>query len=150
LQPIATANLDLASRIERGAALVITSNGIGSGFFVAPDKLVTNRHVLEGAARVLVAGKHIGVIPAEVVASGGADGFADFAVLRVEAQQGVIPFVLAMPTRVLTPVAAAGFPGLHLSTDPIFERLKQGDASAAAELSPVVTTGLINHLQRFD
>lgn len=147
--PAVEASTDLAGRLAASTVLVIAGNGSGSGFFVAPDLVVTNRHVVEGAAEVAIAGPSVSVVRASEVKTGQGGDLGDFALLRVPAQSGIRPLALAMPEAALTPVVSAGFPGLQLETDPVFARLKQGDASAARELSPVFGTGVVNHLQRY-
>jgi S1-C subfamily serine protease len=133
--------------IERGTVLVLAGSAAGSGFFVSEELLVTNRHVVEGGGPLLVAGRHVGVLQAVLVRAGGAGPLEDFALLRVPRQSGVRPMALAAPGRPLTPVVAAGFPGLHLATDPIFQRLREGDGEASRSLEPVFQTGVVNHLQ---
>ncbi len=74
----------------------------------------------------------------------------DFALLRLPAQSGGRALSVAPPGRPLTPVVASGFPGLHLGTDPIFARLREGDADASRDLVPVLQSGVVNHLQRYE
>lgn len=140
----------LVARLERGSVLVLAGSSTGSGFFVSDEFVVTNRHVVENAETLRIAGRHIGIIPATLVRTGGEGHLTDFALLRVPRQADVRPLALAGPGRPLTPVVAAGFPGLHLGTDPTFARLGEGDASASRDLEPVLQTGVVNHLQRYD
>lgn len=140
----------LVDRLERGTVLVLAGEATGSGFFVADDLVITNRHVVENAASVLIAGRHAGVVPATVVRVGESGTFTDFALLRVAPRAGGRPLALAPPGRPLSPVVGAGFPGLYLGTDPTFARLREGDAAASKELVPVLQTGVVNHLQRYD
>lgn len=47
---------NIVDLIERNSVLVVTENGIGTGFFIAPDVVFTNHHVIEeaiGTGRVL-------------------------------------------------------------------------------------------------
>ena len=147
--PFPVTSMELAARIERGVVMVLAGTRTGTAFFVAPDKLVTNRHVIEGERSVTIAGRAIGVVPARVITQ-FAQGGLDFAILQVPPQSNVLPFSLALQTQPLAPVAAAGFPGLYLDTDPVFSALRSGDETAAQRLSPVLTTGVVNHLQRYD
>ncbi|WP_336489983.1 serine protease [Methylobacterium nigriterrae] len=140
----------LVDQLERGTVLVLAGEVTGSGFFVTDDMVVTNRHVVENAQSLLIAGRHVGVVQAALVRIGGAGTLEDFALLRVARQSSVRPLALATPSRPLTPVVAAGFPGLYLGTDPTFARLREGDASAGRDLEPVFQTGVINHLQRYE
>lgn len=140
----------LVDRLEQGTVLVLAGDATGSGFFVADDLVVTNRHVVEGAATLMIAGRHAGVVPATLVQVGAPGTLTDFALLRVPPRTGGRALALAPPGRPLTPVVAAGFPGLYLGTDPTFARLRDGDAAASRDLAPVLQTGVVNHLQRYD
>jgi len=70
----------------------------GSGFFIAPDRVITNRHVIERAARVeihLLNGKKYPVKGVVAV-----DGEGDLALLAVDVPKELavpIPFVRAVP-----------------------------------------------------
>ena len=145
-----TASDGLVDRLERGTVLVLAGDAAGSGFFVADDLVVTNRHVVENADAVMIAGRHAGVVPASLVRVGEAGTFTDFALLRVAPRAGGHPLTLAPPGRPLSPVVGSGFPGLYLGTDPTFARLREGDATASRDLVPVLQTGVVNHLQRYD
>ncbi|CAX26994.1 putative protease/peptidase [Methylorubrum extorquens DM4] len=140
----------LLDRLERGTVLVLAGEAAGSGFFVADDLVVTNRHVVENAPVLMIAGRHAGAVPATLVRMGEPGTLTDFALLRVPPRTGGRPLTLAPPGRPLTPVVGSGFPGLYLGTDPTFARLRDGDAAASRDLVPVLQTGVINHLQRYD
>jgi S1-C subfamily serine protease len=127
--------------------MIIADDVIGTGFFISRDLVVTNRHVVEQARRLFIAGKYVGLAPAQPVALGRETALTDFALLRVSPQPSVMPFGLAVPSRPMTPIIAAGYPGLHLTTDVMYQRLRSGDATAAAGLSPVFQTGVVSHLQ---
>ena len=148
VQDVATL-LDL---IDKRTALVLvtgTEFGTGSGFFVGPDLLVTNDHVVAGVGpggAVYVINEHLGEAhgahvlnrlgPLEV--SGG-----DFALLRVPGANA--PFFTlrdSTETMRLQNVIAAGFPGVILDTDENFARLTSGDPGAIPALA--VTDGIVN------
>ncbi|MET7245592.1 serine protease [Methylobacterium sp. EM32] len=152
--PAAPAPNGLVDRLERSTVLVIAGDATGSGFFVAEDLVVTNRHVVEsaiaGASELRIAGRHAGIVPATLVRVGEPGTLTDFALLRVARGTGGRPLSLAPPGRPLTPVVGSGFPGLYLGTDPTFARLREGDATASRDLVPVLQTGVVNHLQRYD
>ena len=143
-------SMKLAERIERGVVIVLAGSKSGTAFFVTPDKLVTSRHVVEGEVSIAIAGSAIGgIVPARIV-NPSTQGSLDFAILQVVPQSNVLPFSLSTQIQSLAPVAAAGFPGLYLDTDPVFSNLRSGDLTAAQQLSPVLTSGVVNHLQHYD
>lgn len=146
-QPAASAPEDLAERLTRATVLVIAGNATGSGFFVSDTLVVTNRHVVGGANRVLVAGQAVGLLEAQDVRIGPGGTLGDFALLRVPPQSAIRPLPLAPPGPPLLAVVSTGYPGLQLATDPVFRRLLSGEAGAVRELAPVFGTGVINHLQ---
>ncbi len=144
--------VELPARVDGGTVIVVASHMFGSGFFIAADTIVTNRHVVGEEDRVRVANTAIGIVEAEVIARGGLApagslNYDDFAVLRVPAQPKANPFHLAAPPERLQNVVAVGFPALAMTTDTAFDRLKRGDKSASSALNPVITEGQVNHLQ---
>lgn len=114
--------------------------GTGTGFFVAPDLLVTNRHVLDGAdpTKIFVTSRRLGSIqPVSLLGqtAPGAAGVADFALLRLGSGQGPAALNLATTAQKLSAVIAAGYPGLGLANDAGFARLIGGDLTAAPDLN---------------
>ncbi|AHY47439.1 Trypsin-like peptidase domain [Rubrobacter radiotolerans] len=91
----------------------------GSGFVVSEDgHIVTNQHVLEGAEGVSVRFSGGDRVQAEIV---GEDPSTDVAVLKVEAEEPLLPLVLGNSSgvEVGTPVVAMGNPlnvGLSVTT----------------------------------
>jgi S1-C subfamily serine protease len=136
---------ELRALLEGSAAMVFsptTDGGLSTGtaFFVSPELLVTNRHVVEGAdpTRLIVASKRLGTASrVELVASSppGDAAAPDFALLRLRA--GTAPAVapVAAGGEKLTPVVAAGYPGLGLVSDAGFRRLLDGDLTSAPDLN---------------
>jgi hypothetical protein len=144
--PASPANL--AERIKQAVVLVVAGNSTGTGFFVTPELVVTNHHVVEGQPSVQLVSAMTGAIEAKVVSVARAGAMQDFALLRAPAQPRVSPLPLTLEAAPLDPVIAAGFPGLHLASDPVFEAIRRGSADAIAQLTPVYQTGVVNHLQR--
>jgi S1-C subfamily serine protease len=136
---------ELRALLEGSSAMVLgpTADGglsTGTAFFVAPDLLVTNRHVVAeaDAARLMVTSKRLGgLLPVELVAASppGDQGAPDFALLRL--RTGTAPAVvpIAAASDKLAPVIAAGYPGLGLRDDAGFRRLLAGDLAAAPDLN---------------
>ncbi len=137
--------LSLNEQLERSTVLVIAAQAgsLGSGFFVAPDLLVTSRHVVQGkggvSREVLVTSRALGQpLRGEVVAlsDGNAIGGRDYAIVRLRdapvRQPVVLPIATAVEKRVS--VIAAGYPGYLVQNDPAMKRLAAGDFSSAPEL----------------
>lgn len=142
---------ELLARLRSATALVLTQNGVGTGFFLAPELLVTNRHVVESSedGRVLVTNKALGVIhPAVVIAQSppGSQGAADYALIRVPGAVPASVLPLSSNYDSLTPVIAAGYPGLTVINDAGFAALLSGDATAAPEL--IVNRGEVQAVQQ--
>ena len=147
----------LAELLTQAVVLIIApSSGpdgggsTGSGFFVAPDLIATNRHVIEGAdpAELVVTSKKLGrTTHARVVAQTPTAeiGSPDIALLRVEGVTGIQPLAFSTTAAPLDQVIAAGFPGLLMQSDEAFARLGSGDASAVPEV--ILTDGRINAIQ---
>ena len=142
----------LLDLIESRTALVLVvgpGSSTGSGFFVAPDLLVTNDHVIAGVDQgggIFVVNKHLGEVrEAAVLSRQGPleDAGGDYALLRVPGAES--PFYAlrdSTETMRLQNVIAAGYPGVILETDVNFARLREGDPAAIPELA--VTEGIVN------
>jgi len=138
----------LVQLLQSAAVLVSHSEGSGSGFFINPTTIVTNRHVVEGAKddTVFVGNKTIGLfLPARIASlTRGSDvGSADFALLRLEhSPAGIKTLPIARLPDPLQNVVAVGFPGSGTRTDqnqipsPIYTT---GDVSAVQPQSTGVT-----------
>lgn len=118
----------------------------GSGFFVAPGRVATNRHVVENAqGGLLVTSKALGrpVAGRVLAASGKAQG--DYALVAVEPPAGAHPAVLVFAdgARRTDKVGAWGFPDIVGKNDPAYRRLLAGkDLTAMPELS--YTEGVVS------
>lgn len=125
-------------------------SGTGSGFFVGPDLVVTNHHVIATAedevGTVYVTNRRLGRLhEAKVEASLGPLQTAggDYALLRVHGVS--VPYYTlrsSVETMKLQNVIAAGYPGAILETDANFQALRRGDMSAIPDVS--VTAGIVN------
>jgi S1-C subfamily serine protease len=146
----------LLDLLETRTALVIATGPegamSGTGFFVAPDMLVTNHHVVAEAApdRVFVTNEALGqVYPAEIIKTLGPmeTTGADFALLRVRGiSQPAFEIYDGAESLKLRAVIAAGYPGDLLGSDAEFQALVAGDGEAVPEL--VVTDGIVNAERR--
>lgn len=144
----------LAQALEQATVLVVSAGGdSGSGFFVAPNYVVTNHHVVGRAApgsEALVLSKHlktgyIGTVVATSQTGRGTD--ADYAVIKVEdAPAGSVrPLPLAAEPAALSEVIAAGYPAIAIAQDRNLRRLAAGDLKAAPEV--VLTKGTVSAVQ---
>lgn len=144
-----TASL-LAHIDSRTAMVLAVGEGLstGTGFFVGPDLLVTNFHVIGDAApdKVFVTSRAMGGLKrAEVLKVLGPmeEAGADFALLRVEGvNQPAYEIRSNNASLRLQAVIAAGYPGDVLGLDSEFEALRKGDVTAVPELT--VTDGTVN------
>jgi serine protease Do len=143
-------NRELVALLNEATALVLTEGGGASGFFIAPDLLVTNRHAVEGPGhKVFVTSKTLGHLHRGKVlaASAGSDyGAPDFALVQVEGGPGRRSLAFSVQIEPLMPVIAAGYPGLTIVHDSGFRALLGGDITAAPEL--VLNRGEVQAIQR--
>lgn len=147
---------NLADLLKQGIVMVLVPDGnddlsVGTGFFIAPDIIVTNRHVVEGAVQgaAQVVNVKLGrPLAAQVTAStpNSDIGSLDVAILRVAPQPGIQPLSLTTVAAELDSVIAAGYPALITRSDAGMERLlRDGDLTAAPQL--VMTDGRIQAIQ---
>jgi len=142
----------LLAHIEARTAIVLAPGegglGSGTGFFVGPDLLVTNHHVIDGAGPqgVFVTNEALGQLyQAEVLKSLGPFEMTggDFALLRVPGvNQPAFDVLETTETLKLQSVIAAGYPGDLLQTDDQFQALRSGNLQAAPSLA--VTDGTVS------
>ena len=149
---------DLLTLLESQSVLVLTFSesgenlGAGSGFFVGPDLVVTNHHVVSDAGTVYITSASLRQLhEATVLAIDGPFKITggDFSLLQVAGvSQPFFTLRDSTETMRLQNVISAGYPGAILETDAEFYDLMQGDTTASPELS--VTQGIVNSEQTFD
>ena len=119
--------------------------GSGSGFFVAPGVIVTNRHVAqEPDARIYVGNKILGgMYKAQIIAFSD-DEARDYALLRViPALAAKAPVLQISDTINRTDrVSAWGFPGYITEMDPKLAALAEGDIKSVPEV--VYSEGVVS------
>lgn len=145
----------LVQRLEAATVLVLAPPMTGSGFFIAPDVVITNRHVVERAKdrQAVIVGKAVAhplvarvvatspALPAETVGR-------DYAILQVEGAAAAQTLPVAGSVGALEEVVAAGYPGLLLSNDSSFQALLKGDLAAIPNL--VLSRGEVMAVQNQD
>jgi S1-C subfamily serine protease len=122
----------------------------GSGFFIAPDTIMTNNHVIQHSesGKILVFDGRTNLpLRATLLAASGTSkiGAGDFAVLRVPVQQNVQPLALTSSVQQLQPVIAAGFPAAAEVQDRDFQALLQGNGLTRPPV--ILTDGRVSALQ---
>jgi S1-C subfamily serine protease len=145
----------LAKRLEEATAIVLVDGGragtgMGTGFFISPTLLVTNRHVVEDSTTtsVLVSSKALGSLRRATVVKvtrNAEIGNPDFALLRMEDGTSAGALDLSSEAPKLAGVVAAGYPAVVVKSDPSFQRMLSGDISAAPDLN--LTKGAVQSLQ---
>jgi S1-C subfamily serine protease len=145
---VATQQDSLVALLQSAAVVVVHPEGSGSGFFIDPTTIVTNRHVIEGVkgGTVLISSKAIGAfLKAKIISvtRGSNIGGADFALLRLEqSPAGINVLPISRQPAPLQHVVAVGFPGSGIRSDqsqvpaPIYT---SGDVSAVQPQSSEVT-----------
>lgn len=137
----------LSERLEETTALVLgvakgnePGLGTGTGFFIGPSLLVTNDHVVAGLDpdQIFITNRRLGGMrKAQLLSRSGQRGPGDIDFALLEVSGAPVAHWLSLATRQgkLTPVIAAGYPGLTLGSDEGFRRLLRGDASASPDLN---------------
>lgn len=143
----------LLDLVDQATVLVLQSDaagnlqGMGTGFLVAPGRIMTNRHVTGGPGnRIHIASQTFGVLEAQVLASTSTDtpGSPDFALLSVNSTAGR-PLQIGAGAQRLLNVVAVGFPGLIVDSDERFKKMITRESDEYPEAS--VTDGVVTALQ---
>lgn len=139
----------LVARLKQAVVMVLTPDGSGSGFFITPDTLVTNAHVVDGAdGKIALIGPAVGgARPATLIGRAVGSGLQarDYALLRVSGAPAAATLPLSVAATELEPVVAAGFPGLLIANDIQFQRLLRGNATGMPDL--ILSQGSIMAVQ---
>ncbi len=142
-QAVATSK-NVADRVENACVFIVTPDGkkglaTGSGFFVAPGFVLTNRHVVENGKKfIIVTGKGMAHPAKARLAAVSGSPNADYALLQIDMPAANSPAALpfAKNVRKTEKVGAWGFPNLVGKADPAYARLLRGeDFEAIPELS---------------
>ena len=135
---------DAVTLLERACVFIVNQDAAGNistgtGFFVAPDIIVTNAHVVARKNRgILVTSKALGrPVLCDVIARDEARG-RDYALLKaaLPATSSIVPPAFALQVRKTDKVGSWGFPHIIGQNDPAYKRLLSGsDISAVPELT---------------
>ena len=127
--------------------LVLANDGtsIGTGFFITPDTILTNKHVTDNKnSRFLIINQKIGrTVPATLRAA-SPNAARDYALLTVDPSKipAITPLIFNTNARRTDKISAWGYPLSVSSDDPLFKALGKGDSSAAPEV--VYSEGVIS------
>ncbi|GEO81717.1 S1C family serine protease [Pararhodospirillum oryzae] len=145
----------LVSLMDQTTALILVASadgqslGMGSGFFVGPGLLLTNRHVVENSdGTVVVLNKKVGHPLRATVKSATESsdpGGPDFALIDVPEARALPTLSFSTTAERMQAVIAAGFPSLVTETDEAFRALLNGDAHQIPEVS--FTEGIVTARQ---
>ncbi|CAM5524722.1 hypothetical protein FALB51S_04110 [Frigidibacter albus] len=147
----------LLALVEPRTVLILApfegGTGIGTGFFIAPDLVATNHHVIETAIRageVFVVNDALGTPRrAKILFEDGPfeQTGGDFAVLQIAGANAPYYSLLSGGIDVKSEaVMAAGFPSDIIADDLRFQRLIDGSGTEVPDL--VVTSGIVNSHQQ--
>jgi len=144
---------ELVARLKQAVVMVITPQDSGSGFFITPDTLLTNAHVVKDvpADKIALLGPGVGgVRPAKLIArvSGAGLQSRDYALLRISGAPASAALPLSATAADLEPVVAAGFPGLLLVNDIQFQNMLRGKVTGLPDL--ILSQGSIMAVQNRD
>ncbi|MBD5553221.1 MAG: trypsin-like peptidase domain-containing protein [Desulfovibrio sp.] len=136
--------------VEKACVFLVSADGAsqlstGSGFFVAPGYVLTNRHVVEkGTGKAFATSAAMGSPALAQVVATGKGRNNDYALLRLDMPDGANTAILPLASQIkkTEKVGAWGYPHLVGENDPAYRRLMGGDLSAAPELS--YTEGVIS------
>lgn len=141
----ASADTALIDKIRAVTVRVLSKLGSGTGVFIGPKLIITNRHVIEGSGnQLLVTSKSLGVQPLSVrvlSATRSSDvGEPDFALLELTGSFASSQYAsLADDPSALKNVVAAGYPGAIIDAD-------------ADQVTPevVVSAGVVQVVQQWE
>lgn len=144
--PVATPAEADPAKLEAATVLILILGdkpSMGTGFFVAPGVVATNRHVVGAQSQVTVMGKGFPhPLIGRVIAATDAEG-RDYALVRLNGPEAQIePLPLCGTVHKTDKVGTWGFPGAISLDDPKFKRLMEGELSSVPEA--VYSEGVVN------
>ncbi|MGE4553655.1 MAG: serine protease, partial [Desulfovibrionaceae bacterium] len=142
--------------LEAATVLIFTRSGqdisTGSGFFVTPEIIATNAHVVGSPdAEVLVTNKLLGGLKKAIPVAVSDNEDRDYAILRLSGggPEGLRPLRLRGGAKRMDRVSAWGFPMAVTQNDPKFRSIiEKGDTSSVPEV--VYSEGVISVVLDYD
>lgn len=149
IAPSAPPPTTVAELMDQATVFVLSINGedaaTGTGFFVAPGIIATNRHVAQSPqSKILVGNKALGGMrPVEIIAFSNRED-RDYALLRVDnSLASKTPYLQIAPGALRTErVSAWGFPGYISEIDPKLGAMAQGNFDVTPEV--VYSEGVVS------
>ncbi len=134
----------VAQMMESGTVFILTEGdgdgfGMGTGFVIAENYILTNAHVVDGFKRYYVAGKGFAPIKATLikVAYDGVNGVDDFALLKFNQPKTMPILSFNLSVNRTDKVSAWGYPYLVTQFDKNMDHILEGQY---VNLPPVVYT----------
>lgn len=155
--PVSATRENASRNVEDACVFIVSVAGprslsTGSGFFVAPGYVVTNRHVVKNSqGKIFVTSEGMGAPALGEIVAISSDPSRDYALLKVAAPPNarIVPLALAGDAKRTQKVGAWGFPDLVGKNDPRYAKLlKGGDLSSVPELS--YTEGVVSAILHRD
>jgi S1-C subfamily serine protease len=145
-QPPAPANV--GQLLEQATVFILALDSdsqvrMGSGFFVAPGIIISNRHVVGSEHSRIMAGNPAmgGMRPGQVIAVSSQEK-RDYALVRLAGTEAM-PFLrIGEGAKRTERISAWGFPAFITTADPKLQALIEGDVSAAPEV--VYSEGVVS------
>lgn len=142
--------------IREGTVLIFASGnnstGLGTGFVVDDQHIITNFHVVEGATEFIATSRASGQpFSLELISTVEGDvvnGTADLALLKSNEPLNLGPLPMAPFPSIMDGVFAAGYPGFVVATDQDFQSLLAGNAGSAPSI--VITQGRVSAVQNIN
>lgn len=139
----------VAELMDRATVFVMSAHGedvgMGSGFFVAPGIIATNRHVAQGPeAQVIVGNKALGGMQAARILAFSPSEDRDYALLAVSPELAAKAPVLQIAEGAgrTERVSAWGFPGYITAIDPNLKAMVEGNIKSVPEV--VYSEGVVS------
>lgn len=120
---------EIVERLKNAVVMVFTQTkttyGHGTGFFIAPNLVLTNTHVVEDATEVVILNRNIGFRVGSVLAKGKTPGGAGIDTAIIEVKNFSSPVHLPITTAFVEgdEIAIAGYTGKSMDFDASAEKM---------------------------